>query len=897
MYDDLIVTVILVLLVVGAGWLLGVIGFFRAGAAKAGLREARLQIEQLQAQVAALVRQAGAPGVVPLASTAFVAVPPMPVQVVAPAPEPAPEPAVEQAPDLAPVPEPALAVPGPIPVRRPDFEELLTTRWGVWLGAAALLLAGVFLVRYAVEAGWFGPAMRCATAAVLGAGLILGGDRVRRRPVPNLPYVDFVPAALVAGGVAVLFGAAYGAGVLYELVPLLLGFVLMAGVSLAGMALSLRFGQLVAAVGIVGAFVTPLLVQTEHPSIPGLFGYLLFVAAAALAVVRYAAWVWLGWATTVAGAGWVAMVALGGVTGADAWAPALFVPALALLNLVLLPGAALEEPVGRRLAYVPVAALGLAGLLLCSIEPGMDTRAGVLLLAPVTLAVASRRPWLAPLPFLAALLGGSVLAIWGLPSWYSTEEPIYADGRVLGVLPGAVLPEVLQPYLWTSAGLAGLFAAAGLWGERRTVRPLPWAAMVAVVPVLVLALAYWRVWDVAGDAVWAGLALVLAAGLTAAAGAAMRAGGQPEERRRAGVHAAGAVAAVSLGCAMLLSVQWLTLALALMVPALAVIEAAVDLPALRRVAMAVAGVALVRLLLNWSVLQYVLGALAVFNGRAVAYLVAMVAFAQGARVFRRRADDGLVRLLEGGAVAFGTALVGLEIRQWAWDGAPGTWGLSFTEAALQVAALGVQAAASLWVSGRSGRPTFGWAWRLQGIVALAGGTALILLNPAFVGDEVGTLPVLDALLPAYAVPAVLAAWASGRAGVPVWARRGLGGYALVAAFTWVTLEVRHLFHPDAMGLGDAPVLESELWAWSGVWMALALGLMGAGVARIRRDLRLAGIGVMALVTAKVFLVDMGGLAGLWRVLSFLGLGLSLIALGRVYQRIGARRADPDPVVP
>ena len=54
---------------------------------------------------------------------------------------------------------------------------------------------------------------------------------------------------------------------------------------------------------------------------------------------------------------------------------------------------------------------------------------------------------------------------------------------------------------------------------------------------------------------------------------------------------------------------------------------------------------------------------------------------------------------------------------------------------------------------------------------------------------------------------------------------------------------------------------------------------------------------MALVTAKVFLVDMGGLAGLCRVPSFLGLGLSLIPLGRVYQRIGARRAEPDPVVP
>jgi uncharacterized membrane protein len=42
--------------------------------------------------------------------------------------------------------------------------------------------------------------------------------------------------------------------------------------------------------------------------------------------------------------------------------------------------------------------------------------------------------------------------------------------------------------------------------------------------------------------------------------------------------------------------------------------------------------------------------------------------------------------------------------------------------------------------------------------------------------------------------------------------------------------------------------------------------------------------VVGLVCAKVFLVDMSDLAGLWRVLSFLGLGLALIGLGAVYRR-------------
>jgi uncharacterized membrane protein len=49
-------------------------------------------------------------------------------------------------------------------------------------------------------------------------------------------------------------------------------------------------------------------------------------------------------------------------------------------------------------------------------------------------------------------------------------------------------------------------------------------------------------------------------------------------------------------------------------------------------------------------------------------------------------------------------------------------------------------------------------------------------------------------------------------------------------------------------------------------------------------LRLAALAVVGLVCAKVFLIDMSGLTGLWRVLSFLGLGLALIGLGVVHRR-------------
>src|SRR4051812_3422016 len=162
-------------------------------------------------------------------------------------------------------------------------------------------MAAIFLVRYAVEQDMLGPAVRCSLAGLLGFALVAAAEWLRRRDtVPTTPALgaDLAPAALAAGGVGALFGAAYGTGVLYGLVPPVVGFALMAVASIAGLAMSLRFGPLVAALGLIGAFLTPALVETDNPSLPGLFFSLLSVTAAALVVVRWTAWIWLGWATT-----------------------------------------------------------------------------------------------------------------------------------------------------------------------------------------------------------------------------------------------------------------------------------------------------------------------------------------------------------------------------------------------------------------------------------------------------------------------------------------------------------------------------------------------------------------------------------------------------------------------
>lgn len=826
----------LLVLIAAVGWLLGVVGFFRTLGVWRELRELRRIVTGLHSA--------------PAPATPPPQIEPISVQ--------ADVPLAEQ--ELA-APEsvaPPIAVAEPARAARPDIETLLTARWGVWLGSAALVLAGVFLVRYAVDQGLLGPAPRCALAATLGVALIAAAEWLRGREMLRPAVADNASPGLAAGGVAVLFGASYAASAMYGLVPPVIGFFLMAVASVAGIILSLRYGQMVAAVGLLGAFVSPALVNTEDPSIPGLFGYLLFVTATALAVVRYAAWIWLGWATTIAGAVWVVLAIFGDV-GREVWAPAVFVPAAAALNLGLLPGAALDHPIGRKLAFIPCAALGAAGLLLAIADQSWMPRIGVLLLAPLSVWHASRELRLQWLPFLGAALFLALLGTWR------------AEGSE-------------QSVLFTAALVSGFFSVSGLTLERRPISPLPWASLVASVPVLALAICYARVAEFQPRIDWTGFATLLAAGLTGTTARALR----NDARQCAGVHAAGAVAALALGCAMFLREEWLTVAVSLFLPALGWVATRVDLPGLRRVAFAVAAVVLIRLLLNWYVLDYGFGQWPVVNNLMLAYGVPGIAFALAAVMFRRGGDDATVGVLEAGSAAYITVLVALEVRH--SFGPPAglaTPEIGFPEAALHVSSLGVVCLITLRIAERLGRPMLHIAWKVQGAVALIGGILLLAANPAVTDEPVGNLPLLDWLLPAYLLPALLAVAGSRHPAVALVPklRMVLEGYALFAGLVWLTLEVRHLFNHGSINLDEVPVGDAELWAWSGAWLAYGVIVMGIGIHSGAKHVRLAALGIVGLAAAKVFLVDMSSLVGLWRVVSFLGLGLVLIGLGAAYRHV------------
>ena len=95
-------------------------------------------------------------------------------------------------------------------------------------------------------------------------------------------------------------------------------------------------------------------------------------------------------------------------------------------------------------------------------------------------------------------------------------------------------------------------------------------------------------------------------------------------------------------------------------------------------------------------------------------------------------------------------------------------------------------------------------------------------------------------------------------------------------------------------LSRGPTTDGEWYAYSAGWLVYAAVLLALGIWRGATGLRYASLAIVMLTVLKVFAFDMSALTGIFRALSFLGLGLTLIGLGYFYRRFVFPPGSPPP---
>jgi hypothetical protein len=390
--------ILIILLVVGTPLALAIWLVVRAVSAGNRIEELSRRIQTLERELLRLRPEAEAvrrpPVVAPAAAASRTearppAPPPQPEPpahipaAVRPAPQPAPTPPVAPPPLAAPSRAMAMAqavsAPQPPPMAPPtakteapsqpptagvNWEQFMGVKLFAWLGGFALFLGVVFFVKYAFDRDLVSPELRVAIGFLIGLGLVVGGVVLSPRNYAVLGQT------LCATGVVILYAVAFACRSIYHfpffgVIPT---FLLMVLITATAFVLAARFDALVVAIlGMLGGFLTPVLIHSDVDNPLGLFGYIAILDTGLVLVALHRRWHFLA-----------ALAALGTIVMQIGWVDRFFVDghysegnkilvALTVLlgfQVLYLLGVAWTRRRGRTNAWLSGSTLALAGVAL-----------------------------------------------------------------------------------------------------------------------------------------------------------------------------------------------------------------------------------------------------------------------------------------------------------------------------------------------------------------------------------------------------------------------------------------------------------------------------------------------------------------------------------------------------
>ncbi|MCH8053840.1 MAG: DUF2339 domain-containing protein [Planctomycetes bacterium] len=171
------------------------------------------------------------------------------------------------------------------PVLSGTAEVRLGQKWLLIAGLVITVLAVGYFLKYSFDRNWIGPAGRVALAYLAGIAMLGVGEFFRRRKLKLFGLY------LLGGGIAVLYFASYAAFQIYDLIGQLPAFGLMALVTaLAGVLSLYHDTKWLAVLGIIGGFLTPVILSTGTDNQIALMGYMAILNGGILAIAGFKQW-------------------------------------------------------------------------------------------------------------------------------------------------------------------------------------------------------------------------------------------------------------------------------------------------------------------------------------------------------------------------------------------------------------------------------------------------------------------------------------------------------------------------------------------------------------------------------------------------------------------------------
>ncbi len=772
------------------------------------------------------------------------------------------------------------------------FEFQFGKRLPVWIGGVSLALAGFYLVKYSIEQGLLTEEVRIVLGFIFGA-LLIGGARYIREKNPTMADGARIAMALAGAGIADLYATIYAATQMYHFFPPMVGFIGMAATTALAVVLSVRHGMPVAVLGMLGGFVTPALIRTDHPSAPMLFFYLFCLVVGLFTAFRKLGWWALSVPMAVLAFAWILVWTYGGHFNPDnGLVMSLFI--LAVSTVIMVPSAQEDTSlsgkdragIGTLNVFTAVAGVALMAFVTIRCDYGLLEWGMFGLLALGGIAMAFFRPaQFRYVPYLSLGTSLFMLLVW---RHAADAEMALVE---LGLAAVYILPSFLLLRRWPSLTMAGVLSAASL-------------GFFAVGYATIGKEIYPLLNVISGDVlhVWAAIAVLFALFFAWFTGDVFRnfIGDEKLRDRLLALFCLMTTAFASIALVIEVHKDWMAVAFAAETLAVCWVAWKIDIKALRKIAGILFAVFLLLILPQLAILGSVTAnsmtglelklwpGLPPLADQPLFQLgLPMVMLGLGSFFLRLRGDDRLVELFEMTVVGLGALMLYYLARhvfkvpdevffRKAGFMERGIITNIFFAAALLVVYTGrlYSRRALLWAG------SFLFAMAMFRVFYFD----LFLSNPIWSrSQDVGATPLFNYLWLPYALP-VMWLWLEEKptlrmATLP---RSLTGGLSLVLLFVFVSFQVRQYFHPRFLMEGATE--NAEVYTYSAVWLVLGALLLLLGTLKQNKALRIASLGVMIVTVGKVFLYDIDELTGLYRVFSFMGLGLSLLALSWFYSR-------------
>ncbi|WP_087016828.1 DUF2339 domain-containing protein [Thaumasiovibrio subtropicus] len=766
----------------------------------------------------------------------------------------------------------------------------LKRNWLIWSGGVALVFGMGYLMQFVGSRVTVSPEVRIASALSLSVLVVMLSEWLHRQVQAGRWALDrvvgkqYIPATFSSAGMTGIYTSVVFGTVSYDLFSPTLALALIALTALFSLGMSLRYGSLMAVLGLIGGYTAPIWVGEGQPNYWVLMGYISAITAVAIYVQHRLREDWLPPLVVLAHLFWLAMCSVDRSANAFAvWSMVYYPLSLYLLAIVPQQGWRIAAVYRQRElgwynpGFVSVLILALF-VTLNWIDPAdvrflpalMVTPLICLLLPKIRKGYCDHRAqWHA----LSAAIGGALLQ-----GQYLIDG--YGDAAVLS------LPVTIGIALWLIVMTFSHYLQYR--ASYRSVVSYWW--LVTSTPLTMIAWLLYVDSNVSsGLMVMTVVTFVVSLGFVFLAWRDQRLRGDMTMMLHLTVLVLNWLWFDNALFTSLLVLQLLVMSMQLWLSSLLIRALTVKVA----LTLLIARLTLLPFVADWHVSWLPDSATAIANG-VPAFLVLSYLM-----VRLRRHQHQLADWFEAAAVHVLALIVLMQIHYW-WTGSTLIYkAVDFTSVSFWL----IQSLTLIAVYGHRAKSAtsmiiFYRCYRYG--LMLVSAYSMMALHTTYLPLTEETVsaaawPLFNGLSMGWLLPGILmviigrkrlqpppfeAAWIT-------WS-----GIALIAA--WVGLSIRQFWQVDTLHyLADTSM--AEWLTYSG-----ALILSGAtwtywAVSQHQVRHQTLGLAVMGAAILKVFLLDASYLDGIWRAVSFLGLGLALIGLGWLFQTLKRRQQTVNDV--